>query len=90
MPLVKNAGNIPHRYYIYARREYLTWAPGQVKEVPDRIAIEVCRAHPGKMVLDAPVQEQPTVAESPSDVPDEDRDVAEVSANRSQRGGRTR
>ena len=89
MPRVRNDGNVPHRYYLYARREYLTWAPGEVKEVPDRIAIEVCHAHPGKMVLDAPVPEEP-VAESPSDVSEKDQDVAEVSANRSQRGGRTR
>ena len=64
MPLVKNKSWRPHRYYDYARKAYLVWAPGEVKDVPHAVAQQVCQAHPGKMELVRPTPE-PEPAEAP-------------------------
>ena len=71
MPLVRNVSAVPHRYYLYARRQYLTWAPGEVKDVLESIADQVCRAHPEKMVLDALVPEEHMPSKEPPKEPDE-------------------
>ena len=90
MPLVRNVGVVPHRYYLYGRRQYVTWAPGEAREVTEQIADQVCRAHPEKMVLDALVQEKPAAPETPSEALDEARDIAGESVDRIQRGGGVR
>ncbi len=57
MPLVRNRSEVPHRYYDYARKAYLVWAPGEVRDVPHAVAQQVCQAHPSKMELVLPTPE---------------------------------
>ncbi len=78
MPLVGNKSEAPHRYYDYARKRYLVWAPGEIKDVPDAIARHVCQAHPDKLELVVPV---------PAEAAD---DITTKVTDRAQRGGRRR
>ena len=78
MPEVRNRSGIPHRYYDYARKAYVIWAPGEVKDVPHAVAQQVCQAHPDKMELVVPTPEPEPVEvtaevpeEAPADVPEE-------------------
>ncbi len=72
MPLVRNRSEVPHRYYDYARKAYLVWAPGEVRDVPHSVAQQVCQAHPGKMELYAPTQEpEPEPVEATAEVPED-------------------
>ncbi len=94
MPEVRNRSEVPHRYYDYARKAYVIWAPGEVKDVPHAVAHHVCQAHPGKMepVLPAPEPEPVEVTadvpeEAPADVPEA---FTEQAVDRAQRGGRRR
>ena len=81
MPLVRNKSEIPHRYYDYARKAYVIWAPGEVKDVPHAVAHHVCQAHPGKMEMVLPTQE-PEPVELPVDVSeDPNEESVEVSEN---------
>ena len=86
MPEVRNRSGGPHRYYDYARKAYVIWAPGEVKDVPHAVAYQVCQAHPGKMELVVPTPE-PETAEAPADVPE---DFTEQAVDRAQQGGRRR
>ena len=98
MPLVRNRSEVPHRYYDYARKAYVIWAPGEVRDVPHSVAQQVCQAHPGKMEMVLPTQEQEPVevpeevpAEVPAEVPEEvSEDFTEKAVDRTQRGGRRR
>ena len=90
MPEVRNKSRVPHRYYDYARKAYLVWAPWDVKDVPHAVAQQVCQAHPGKMELVLPPPEpepEPEPVEAPADVPD---DFTEQAVDRAQRGGSRR
>ena len=94
MPEVRNRSGVPHRYYDYARKAYVIWAPGKVKDVPHAIAHHVCQAHPDKMepVLPTPEPEPVEVTaevpeEAPADVPE---DFTEKAVDRAQRGGSRR
>ena len=78
MPRVGNKSEVPHRYYDYAQKRYLVWAPGEIKDVPDAIAQHVCQAHPDKMEPYVPV---PAEASG---------DITEKTVTRAQRGGRRR
>ena len=87
MPEVRNRSGVPHRYYDYARKAYVIWAPGEVKDVPHAVAHHVCQAHPGKMepVLPAP---EPEPVEVTAEVPEEvSEDFTEKAVDRAQRGG---
>ena len=86
MPLVRNKSEVPHRYYDYARKAYVIWAPGEVRDVPYSVAHHVCQAHPGKMEMVLPTQEQEPV-EVPAEVPE---DFTEKAVDRAQRGGSRR
>ena len=70
MPLVRNRSEVPHRYYDYARKAYLVWAPGEVRDVPNGVAQQVCQAHPSKMELVQPAPEAEP-EEVPAEVPEE-------------------
>ena len=88
MPLVRNKSEVPHRYYDYARKAYVIWAPGEVRGVPHAIAQQVCQAHPGKMEL---VRPTPEPIEVPAEVPKEvSEDFTEQAVDRAQQGGRRR
>ena len=87
MPEVRNKSRVPHRYYDYARKAYVIWAPGEVRDVPHAVAQQVCQAHPGKMELVRPVPEEPEPVEAPADVPE---DFTEQAVDRAQRGGSRR
>ena len=86
MPEVRNRSGVPHRYYDYARKAYVIWAPGGVRDVPHSVAQQVCQAHPGKMEMVLPTPE-PEPAEAPADVPE---DFTEQAVDRAQQGGRRR
>ena len=86
MPEVRNRSEVPHRYYDYARKAYVIWAPGEVKDVPHAVAQQVCQANPGKMEMVLPTPE-PEPAEAPADVPE---DFTEQAVDRAQRGGSRR
>ena len=88
MPEVRNRSGVPHRYYDYARKAYVIWAPGEVKDVPHAVAHHVCQAHPGKMELVVPT---PEPIEVPAEVAEEvSEDFTEKAVDRAQRGGRRR
>ncbi len=88
MPLVRNKSEGPHRYYDYARKAYVIWAPGEVRDVPHAVAHHVCQAHPGKMELVVPT---PEPIEVPAEVAEEvSEDFTEKAVDRAQRGGRRR
>ncbi len=88
MPLVRNKSEVPHRYYDYARKAYVIWAPGEVKDVPHSVAQQVCQAHPGKMDLVVPT---PEPIEVPAEVAEEvSEDFTEKAVDRAQQGGRRR
>ena len=88
MPLVRNKLEVPHRYYDYARKAYVIWAPGEVRDVPHSVAQQVCQAHPGKMELVVPT---PEPIEVPAEVPEEvSEDFTEQAVDRAQRGGSRR
>ena len=70
MPEVRNRSEVPHRYYDYARKAYVIWAPGEVRDVPHSVAQQVCQAHPSKMKMVLPPPE-PEPAEAPADMPEE-------------------
>ena len=90
MPLVRNKSEVPHRYYDYARKAYVIWAPGEVKDVPHSVAQQVCQAHPGKMEMVLPTPE-PEPVEVPEEVPEEvSEDFTEQAVDRAQRGGSRR
>ena len=82
MPEVRNKSEVPHRYYDYARKAYVIWAPGEVRDVPHAVAQQVCQAHPDKMemVLPEPEPEPAEVSE----------DFTEQAVDRAQRGGSRR
>ena len=86
MPEVRNRSGVPHRYYDYARKAYVIWAPGEVRDVPHSVAQQVCQAHTGKMEMVLPTPE-PEPAEAPADVPEY---FTEQAVDRAQRGGRRR
>ena len=86
MPEIRNRSGVPHRYYDYARKAYVIWAPGEVRDVPHSVAQQVCQAHTGKMEMVLPTPE-PEPAEAPADVPE---DFTEQAVDRAQRGGRRR
>ncbi len=86
MPEVRNRSGVPHRYYDYARKAYVIWAPGEVRDVPHSVAQQVCQAHTGKMEMVLPTPE-PEPAEAPADVPE---DFTEQAVDRAQQGGRRR
>ena len=99
MPEVRNKSGVPHRYYDYARKAYLVWAPWEVRDVPHAVAQQVCQAHPHKMELVLPTPEpEPEPVEAPVDVsvdPNEEpaeipEDFTEQAVDRAQRGGRRR
>ena len=88
MPEVRNRSEVPHRYYDYARKAYVIWAPGEVKDVPHAVAQQVCQAHPAKMELVVPT---PEPIEVPAEVAEEvSEDFTEQAVDRAQRGGRRR
>ncbi len=88
MPLVRNRSEVPHRYYDYARKAYVVWAPGEVRDVPHAVAQQVCQAHPGKMELVVPT---PEPIEVPAEVAEEvSEDFTEKAVDHAQRGGRRR
>ena len=88
MPLVRNKSEVPHRYYDYARKAYVIWAPGEVKDVPHAVAHHVCQAHPGKMELVVPT---PEPIEVPAEVAEEVSEAfTEKAVDRAQRGGSRR
>ena len=88
MPLVRNRSEVPHRYYDYARKAYLVWAPGEVRDVPHAVAQQVCQAHPGKMEMVVPT---PEPIEVPAEVAEEvSEDFTEQAVDRAQQGGRRR
>ena len=88
MPEVRNRSGVPHRYYDYARKAYVIWAPGEVKDVPHAVAQQVCQAHPGKMELVVPT---PEPIEVPAEVAEEvSEDFTEKAVDRAQQGGRRR
>ena len=88
MPLVRNRSEVPHRYYDYARKAYLVWAPGEVRDVPHSVAQQVCQAHPGKMEMVVPT---PEPIEVPAEVAEEvSEDFTEKAVDRAQQGGRRR
>ena len=90
MPLVRNGSEVPHRYYDYARKAYVVWASGEVRDVPHAVAQQVCQAHPGKMELVVPAPE-PEPVEATAEVPEEvSEDFTEQAVDRTQRGGRRR
>ena len=90
MPEVRNRAEVPHRYYDYARKAYVIWAPGEVKDVPHAKAQQVCQAHPGKMEMVLPTPE-PEPVEVPAEVPEEvSEDFTEKAVDRAQQGGRRR
>ena len=81
MPEVRNRSRVPHRYYDYARKAYVIWAPGEVKDVPHAVAYQVCQAHPGKMELVVPTPE-PEPVETTTEVFEEPTEESvEVSEN---------
>ena len=84
MPEVRNRSGVPHRYYDYARKAYIVWAPGEVRDVPHAVAQQVCQAHPAKMELVVPTQEPAGAAIGGSD------DFTEKAVDRAQRGGSRR
>ena len=57
MPEVRNRSGVPHRYYDYARKAYIVWAPGEIRDVPHAVAQQVRQAHPSKMELVLPTPE---------------------------------
>ena len=88
MPEVRNRSEVPHRYYDYARKAYLVWAPGEVRDVPHAVAQQVCQAHPGKMEMVVPT---PEPIEVPAGVAEEvSEDFTEQAVDRAQQGGRRR
>ena len=88
MPEVRNRSGVPHRYYDYARKAYVIWAPGEVRDVPHSVAQQVCRAHPGKMEMVVPTPEPIEVpAEGAEEVSE---DFTEKAVDRAQQGGRRR
>ena len=88
MPEVRNRSEVPHRYYDYARKAYLVWAPGEVRDVPHAVAQQVCQAHPGKMEMVVPT---PEPIEVPAEVAEEvSEDFTEQAVDRAQQGGRRR
>ena len=88
MPEVRNRSGVPHRYYDYARKAYVVWAPGEVRDVPHAVAQQVCQAHPGKMELVVPT---PEPIEVPAEVAEEvSEDFTGKAVDRSQRSGRRR
>ena len=88
MPEVRNRSGVPHRYYDYARKAYVIWAPGEVKDVPHAVAHHVCQAHPGKMELVVPT---PEPIEVPAEVAEEVSEAfTEKAVDRAQRGGSRR
>jgi hypothetical protein len=48
---VTNISDRPHRLYWAMWHRYLTWGPGESREVPENIGLLVCSAHPDKMVI---------------------------------------
>ena len=90
MPLVRNRSEVPHRYYDYGRKAYVIWAPGEVRDVPNGVAQQVCQAHPSKMELVQPAPE-PEPVEVPTAVPEEvSEDFTEKAVDRAQLGGSRR
>ncbi len=97
MPPVRNRSEVPHRYYDYARKAYVIWAPGEVRDVPHAVANHICQAHPDKMELVLPISE-PEPVEAPVDVseyPNEEpaeipEDFTEKAVDRAQRRGSRR
>ena len=88
MPEVRNRSGVPHRYYDYARKAYVIWAPGEVKDVPHAVAQQVCQAQPAKMELVVPT---PEPIEVPAEVAEEvSEDFTEKAVDRAQQGGRRR
>ena len=88
MPEIRNKSGVPHRYYDYARKTYVAWAPGEVRDVPHAVAQQVCQAHPDKMELVLPM---PEPIEVPAEVAEEvSEDFTEKAVDRAQRGGRRR
>ena len=88
MPEVRNRSGVPHRYYDYARKAYVIWAPGEVRDVPHSVAQQVCQAHPGKMEMVVPT---PEPIEVPAEVAEEvSEDFTEKAVDRAQQGGRRR
>ena len=88
MPLVRNRSEVPHRYYDYARKAYVIWAPGEVRDVPHAVAQQVCQAQPAKMELVVPTPEPIGVS---AEVAEEiSEDFTEQAVDRAQRGGRRR
>ena len=94
MPLVRNRSEVPHRYYDYGRKAYVVWAPGEVRDVPNGVAQQVCQAHPSKMELVQPAPEaepiQATVEVFEEPTEESPEDFTEKAVDRAQRGGRRR
>ena len=91
MPLVRNKSEVPHRYYDYARKAYVVWAPGEVRGVPHAVAQQVCQAHPDKMELVLPTPEPLEVYEdSTKELAEAPEDSTEKAVDRAQRGGSRR
>ena len=91
MPLVRNRSKVPHRYYDYARKAYVVWAPWEVRDVPHAVAQQVCQAHPDKMELVLPTPEPVEVSEdSTKELAETPEDFTETALDRSQRGGSRR
>ena len=81
MPLVRNRSEAPHRYYDYARRAYVVWAPGEVRDVPHAVAQQVCQAQPAKMELVLPTPEPEPVEATLEVSQDPTEESVEVSEN---------
>ena len=81
MPLVRNGSEVPHRYYDYARKAYVIWAPGEVKDVPHAVAQQVCRAQPSKMELVQPAPEAEPVETTAEVFGEPTEESVEVSEN---------
>lgn len=79
--LVHNKSDRMHRYPL-PNKEYIAWSPDQTREVPERIAYEICGVHPEKMeivlrvVTQVPeeIEEEEVNPEEPEEEPEEDVD----------------
>ena len=91
MPEIRNKSGVPHRYYDYARKTYVVWAPGEVRDVPHAVAQQVCQAHPDKMELVLPMPGPVEVSEdSTKELAEAPEDFTEKAVDRAQRGGSRR